>query len=157
MHRSNQNCPILWRKPYLIFRNIFAWSRSHFVVVSSHMDNNIRLFIRYFVIQVSWRGESRMRVRQGIWIPKQGILGHLRPLLGIFGANGLFKDTFLCEGRECIPLSPLDARLTFANLSLRSSFALFDLIILIILNFDLQDHNNYLFISLIMENGSNWH
>ena len=27
---SNQNCPILWRKPRLICRNIFAWSRSYF-------------------------------------------------------------------------------------------------------------------------------
>ena len=38
--------------------------------------------------------------------------GHFRPLLDIFGAKGLFKDTFLFEGRGCIPSpSPLDARL----------------------------------------------
>ena len=43
---SNQNCSILWRKPRLICRNIFAWSRSYFVVVSSHMDNKSFFFDR---------------------------------------------------------------------------------------------------------------
>ena len=41
---ANQNCSILWRKPRLIWRNIFAWSRSYFVVVSSHMDNKVVYF-----------------------------------------------------------------------------------------------------------------
>ena len=37
--------------------------------------------------------------------------GHFSPLLGIFGAKGLFIDTFRFEGRGCIPLPPLDAPL----------------------------------------------
>ena len=52
------------------------------------------------------RGASRMRAGQGIWILRQGILGHFRPSGRIFGANGLFKDTFPFEGRGCIPLLP---------------------------------------------------
>ena len=52
------------------------------------------------------KGASRMRAGQGIWTLRQGILGHFRPLWGIFGANGQFKDTFLFEGRGCIPLLP---------------------------------------------------
>ena len=51
-------------------------------------------------------GASRMRAGQGICVPRQGILGHFRPLLDIFGAKGLFKDTFLFEGRGCIPPPP---------------------------------------------------
>ena len=47
-------------------------------------------------------GASRTRARQGICVLRQGILGHFRPLLDIFGAKGLFKDTFLFEGRGCI-------------------------------------------------------
>ena len=57
------------------------------------------------------RGACRMRAGQGICVLRQGILSHFRPLLGIFGENGLFKDTFLFEGRGCIPPPPLDARL----------------------------------------------
>ena len=55
-------------------------------------------------------GASRIRAGQGICVLRQGILGHFRPLLDIFGAKGLFKDTFLFEGKGCIHL-PLDARL----------------------------------------------
>ena len=51
-------------------------------------------------------GASRMRAGQGICVLRQGILGHFRPLLDIFGAKGLFKDTFLFEGRGCIPPPP---------------------------------------------------
>ena len=51
-------------------------------------------------------GTSRMRAGQGICDLRQGILGHFRPLLDIFGAKGLFKDTFLFEGRGCIPPPP---------------------------------------------------
>ena len=51
-------------------------------------------------------GASRIRAGQGICVLRQGILGHFRPLLDIFGAKGLFKDTFLFEGRGCIPLLP---------------------------------------------------
>ena len=57
-----------------------------------------------------------MRAGQGICGLRQGILGHFRPLLDIFGAKGLLKDTFLFEGRGCIPLLlPLDARLFFGS------------------------------------------
>ena len=49
-------------------------------------------------------GASRMRTGQGICVLRQGILGYFRPLLDAFGAKGLFKDTFLFEGRGCIPL-----------------------------------------------------
>ena len=55
------------------------------------------------------RGASRMRAGKGIWIMRQGILGHFRSLWGIFRANGLVKDTFLLEGRRCVP--PQDVRL----------------------------------------------
>ena len=51
-------------------------------------------------------GASRIRAGQGICVLRQGILGHFRPLLDIFGAKGLFKDTFLFEGRGCIPPPP---------------------------------------------------
>ena len=34
-------------------------------------------------------------------------IGHFRPSLGIFGAKGLFKDTFLFEDRGYIPSLPL--------------------------------------------------
>ena len=51
-------------------------------------------------------GASRIRAGQGICVLRQGILGHFRPLLDIFGAKGLFKDTFLFEGRVCIPPPP---------------------------------------------------
>ena len=51
-------------------------------------------------------GASRMGAGQGICVLRQGILGHFRPLLDIFGAKGLFKDTFLFEGRGCISLFP---------------------------------------------------
>ena len=51
-------------------------------------------------------GASRIRAGQGICVLRQGILGHFRPLLDIFGAKGLFKDTFLFEGRGCIPPLP---------------------------------------------------
>ena len=44
---------------------------------------------------------------------RQGILGHFKPLLGIFGAKGLFKDTFLFEGRDVSLSLPLDAPLCF--------------------------------------------
>ena len=37
-------------------------------------------------------------------ILRQDIVGHLRSLWGMFGANGLFADTFLFEGRGYIPL-----------------------------------------------------
>ena len=47
-----------------------------------------------------------VRAGQGLWILRQGILGHFRPLWSIFGANSLFKDTFPFEGRGCIPLLP---------------------------------------------------
>ena len=52
----------------------------------------------------AFSGASRMRAGQGICVLRQGILGHFRPLLDIFGAKGLFKDTFLFEGRGCIPI-----------------------------------------------------
>ena len=70
------------------------------------------------------RGASRMRAGQGIWILKQGILGHFRPLLGIFGANGLFKDTFLFEGRVCIPpprCAPEKANIYFIFMKIKTS------------------------------------
>ena len=55
----------------------------------------------------SQSGASRMRAGQGICVLRQGILCHFRPLLDIFRAKGLFKDTFLFEGRGCItPLPP---------------------------------------------------
>ena len=54
-------------------------------------------------------GASRIRAGQGICVLRQGILGHFRPLLYIFGAKGLFKDTFLFGGQEMYP--PLDATL----------------------------------------------
>ena len=37
--------------------------------------------------------------------------GYFRLLWGIFGSNGLFKDSFIFEGRRYIPLSSLDAHL----------------------------------------------
>ena len=40
-------------------------------------------------------GASRMRAGQGIYGLRQCILNHFRPLLDIFGAKGLFKDTFV--------------------------------------------------------------
>ena len=49
---------------------------------------------------------SKMRTGQEIGILKQGILGRLRPLQVIFRANVLFKETFLFEGRGCIPSLP---------------------------------------------------
>ena len=52
-----------------------------------------------------------MRTGQGICVLRQGILGHFRPLLDIFEAKGLFKDTFLFEGSGCISPPPLDAPL----------------------------------------------
>ena len=51
-------------------------------------------------------GASRMRAGQGICALRQRILGHFRPSLDIVGAKGLFKDTFLFEGRGCIPPPP---------------------------------------------------
>ena len=62
---------------------------------------------------------SRIRVGQGICVPRQGILGHFRPLLDIFRAKGLLKDTFLFEGRGCIPLPPLDAPLQIYDFGLK--------------------------------------
>ena len=53
-----------------------------------------------------FRGASRIRAGQGIWVLRDGMSFHFRPLLGIFGAKGLFKEIFLFEGRECIPRSP---------------------------------------------------
>ena len=47
-----------------------------------------------------------MRAGQGICVLRQGILGHFRPLLDIYGAKGLFKYTYLFEGRGRIPLPP---------------------------------------------------
>ena len=52
------------------------------------------------------RSASRMKAGQGLWIRRQDIFGHFRPLWGFFGANGLLKDTFLFEGRGCIPPPP---------------------------------------------------
>ena len=65
------------------------------------------LYLKLTVYKLSYcKGASRVRAGQGIWILRQGILGHFRPLWGIFGANSLFKDTFPFEGRGCIPLLP---------------------------------------------------
>ena len=50
------------------------------------------------------RGAYRMRVGQRISKLRQGILVHFRPLQGIFGANSLFKESFLFEGRDVYPL-----------------------------------------------------
>ena len=47
-------------------------------------------------------GASRIMAGQGIWMLRQCILGHLRPLKG--GKIGLFKDTLNFECRRCIPL-----------------------------------------------------
>ena len=65
-------------------------------------------YILIFMVRAElwYRGASRMRAGQGICVLKQSILSHFRPLLGISRANGLFKDTFLFEGRGCIPLPP---------------------------------------------------
>ena len=69
-----------------------------------------RKIIQYMVMgkvnSSSISGASRIRAGQGICVLRQGILGHFRPLLDIFGAKGLFKDTFLFEGRGCIPPPP---------------------------------------------------
>ena len=56
-----------------------------------------------------WRAES------GIWNLEKVVLGHFILLRGIFVATGHFKETFILRDRECIPLLPLDARLTFWN------------------------------------------
>ena len=48
---------------------------------------------------------------QGIWILRQGILGHFVPLWGIFGANVLFKTIFFLRA-GMYPSSPLDEWLT---------------------------------------------
>ena len=50
-----------------------------------------------------------------MWVLRQDILGHFRPLSYIFGAKVLFKDTFVFEGRGCIPPPPLDAPLPRHN------------------------------------------
>ena len=64
-------------------------------------------------------GASRIRAGQGICVLRQGILGHFRPLLDIFGAKDLFKDPFLFEGSGCIHSNPpLDAPLTGMPLTL---------------------------------------
>ena len=55
-------------------------------------------------------GASRMRARQGICVLRQGVLGHFRTLLDIFGAKG-FSKTLFFECRGCIPPLPLDALL----------------------------------------------
>ena len=60
----------------------------------------------YHQIEQPISGASRMRAGQGICVLRQGILGHFRPLLDIFGAKGLFKETFLFEGRGCISPPP---------------------------------------------------
>ena len=59
-------------------------------------------------------GVSRMRAGQGIWILRQDILGLLRSLSVMFGANGLFKDTFIFEGD--VSQSPLDTRFILVQL-----------------------------------------
>ena len=56
-------------------------------------------------------GASRMRAGQGIYGLRQCILNHFRPLLDIFGAKGLFKDTFFFRVGDVSPLPPLDAPL----------------------------------------------
>ena len=55
-------------------------------------------------------GAPRMTAEKGIWILRQSISGKLRSLWGIFGANGLFKDTLFRAGDVSL-LSILDARL----------------------------------------------
>ena len=55
---------------------------------------------------LDYTGASRMRAGQRICVLRQGILGHFRPLLYFFWAKGHFKDTFLFEGRGCIPPPP---------------------------------------------------
>ena len=69
----------------------------------SHNNSFLKVLLRSIIL---YSGASRMRAGQGICVLRQGILGQFRPLLYIFGAKGLFKDTFLFEGRGCIPLLP---------------------------------------------------
>ena len=80
------------------------------------------------------RGASRMRAGQGIWILRQGFLDHFRPLWGIFGANGLFKDTFPFEGRGCIPLLP-PSRCAPASIIVEFEMPFFSSIVLLVIDF----------------------
>jgi len=66
----------------------------------------VQSIVKQILLNRNSSGASRMRARQGICVLRQGILGHFGPLLDIFGAKDLFKDTFLFESRGCIPLPP---------------------------------------------------
>ena len=69
-----------------------------------------------------------MRAGQGICVLRQGILGYFRPSLDIFGAKGLFYDTFLFEGGGCIPPPPLDSCLLQSAANIVTNWVSFSLL-----------------------------
>ena len=53
------------------------------------------------------RGASRMRAGQGIWILRQGILGHFRPFEVFSGQMACSKTLFLLRAGDVSPSYPL--------------------------------------------------
>ena len=104
------------RKQEISHRKPSNKALSFFIIIENNYENiSIITFsaIRQYIMHTHIRctsGANRTRAGQGICVLWQSILGHFRPLLDIFGAKGLFKDTFLFEGRGCIPFI-LDASL----------------------------------------------
>ena len=84
------------------FESRFLLSCYVFPIIDSGYEQKLFCVLEKMTIS----GASRMRAGQGICVLRQGILGHFRPSVDIFGAKGLFKDTFLFEGRGFIPPPP---------------------------------------------------
>ena len=88
-------------------------TKAYYSLRTGEIEKHVRRVVwRYGCQGAPWKvfgfhtvssGASRIRAGQGICVLRQGILGHFRPLLDIFGAKGLFKDTFLFGGQEMYP------------------------------------------------------